>query len=284
MASVRKRSWKTSSGEIKTARMVDYADSQGRQRKLFPNKKSADAFRVSIEGQLLAGTHRPDASKLSVAQVCVDFLTHCAGRHERDERMTRKWLAVYRGHVNNHILNAEYGVGGWKRAQLTARAVAQFRDRLRSARVSVPTTRKVLATLHSALEFAISQDWIAVNAAHGVKVIGPRGEGSKKITPPSKAQLRTLIEAAADDFRLMLIFAASTGARAGEQWAARWRDLDLDRCELRISRRVDAYGEVGAPKTTAGSAHGSAISAICVDAQGAQDQVKVLQARAPHLH
>ena len=75
MASVRKRSWKTSSGEIKTAWTVDYADSQGRQRKLFPNKKSGDAFRVSIEGQLLAGTHRPDASKLTVAQVCADFLT-----------------------------------------------------------------------------------------------------------------------------------------------------------------------------------------------------------------
>jgi integrase len=118
--------------------------------------------------------------------------------------------------------------------------------------ISADKTRKVLATLHSALEFAISQDWIAVNAAHGVKVIGPRGEGSKKITPPLKAQLRTLIDAAPDDFRLMLIFAASTGARAGEQWAARWRDLDLDKCELRISRRVDAYGEVGAPKTTAG--------------------------------
>jgi integrase len=252
MASVRKRIWKASSGEIKTAWMVDYADSQGRQRKLFPSKKSADAFRVSIEGQLLAGTHRPDASKLSVAQVCADFLMHCAGRHERDERMTRKWLAVYRGHVNNHILSAEYGVGRWKLAQLTARAVAQFRDRMRSGKVSVPTTRKVLATLHSALEFAISQDWIAMNAAHGVKVIGPRGEGSRKITPPSKTQLRILVEAAPDDFRLMLIFAASTGARAGEQWAARWLDLDLEKSELRISHRVDAYGEVGPPKTAAG--------------------------------
>jgi integrase len=253
MASVRKRSWKASLGEIRTAWVVDYADNRGdRQRKHFANKKAADAFRVSIEGQLLAGTHRPDASKLSVAQICANFLTHCAGRHERDERMTRKWLAVYRGHVNNHILNAEYGVGGWKLAQLTARAVAQFRDRVRSAKVSVPTTRKVLATLHSVLEFAITQDWIATNAAHGVKVIGPRDEGSKKITPPSKAQLRTIIQAAADDFRLMLIFAASTGARAGEQWAARWRDLDLEKCELRISRRVDAYGEVGAPKTVAG--------------------------------
>jgi integrase len=123
---------------------------------------------------------------------------------------------------------------------------------VRSAKVSVPTTRKVLSTLHSVLGFAISQDWIATNAAHGVTVIGPRGERSKKITPPSKDAFRAIINAADDDFRLMLIFAASTGARAGEQWAAQWRDLDLDKCELRISRRVDAYGEVGAPKTAAG--------------------------------
>src|SRR5262249_49039035 len=161
-------------------------------------------------------------------------------------------VAVYRGHVNNHILSAEYGVGRWKLAQLTARVVAQFRDRVRSAKVSVPTTRKVLATLHSVLAFAISQDWIATNAAHRVKVIGPRDEGSKKITPPSKDALHAIINEADEEFRLMLIFAASTGARAGEQWAARWKDVDLDKCELRISRRMDAYGEVGAPKTTAG--------------------------------
>ncbi len=50
----------------------------------------------------------------------------------------------------------------------------------------------------------------------------------------------------------MVVFAASTGARAGEQWAARWRDVDLDKGEWRITRRVDAYGEEGAPKSTAG--------------------------------
>ena len=50
----------------------------------------------------------------------------------------------------------------------------------------------------------------------------------------------------------MLLFAASTGVRAGEQWAARWRDVDLDNGKLNISRRVDAYGEEGAPKSAAG--------------------------------
>src|SRR5262249_15210096 len=134
----------------------------------------------------------------------------------------------------------------------TAKAIGAFRDCIRTAGVSVPTASKILSTLHAVLEYAITQDWVASNTAHGIKVIGPRDEGSEKIVPPSKEDMRMVIEAAGEELRLMLFFAASTGARAGEQWAARWRDLDFDKCELRISRRVDAYGEEGAPKSTAG--------------------------------
>jgi integrase len=253
MASVRKRIWTASSGETKTAWVVDYADSHGaRQRKHFPNKKAADAFRISVEGQMQAGTYRVAADKVTVKAACESFLEHCEGRNKRDERMTRKMLAVYRGHINNHILHPEHGIGGRKLSQFTARSVGDFRDRIRTAGVAVPTTRKILATLHSVLEYAISEDWVATNAARGVKVIGPRGEGSKKIVPPSKDDMRALIDVAGEELRLILIFAASTGARAGEQWAARWRDVNFDKGELRISRRVDAYGDEGAPKSTAG--------------------------------
>ena len=161
-------------------------------------------------------------------------------------------LAVYRGHINNHILNPEHDIGSRKLSQFTARSVGDFRDHLRASSVSVPTARKILATLYSILQHAISEDWMATNSAQGIRVIGPRGEGSKKIIPPSKAAMRALIEAADDNLRLMLIFAASTGTRAGEQWAARWSDLDFDHDELNISRRVDVYGDEGAPKSTAG--------------------------------
>ena len=183
---------------------------------------------------------------------CESFLEHCEGRHQRDERMTRKMLAVYRGHISNYILHPEHGVGTRKLSQFTAGSVGEFRNRIRGSGVTVPTARKVLATLHSVLEHAISQDWIATNAARGTKVIGPRSEGSKKIEPPSKEDMRRVIEAAPEGLRLMLIFAASTGVRAGEQWAARWRDVDLVKHELRISRRVDVYGEESAPKSIAG--------------------------------
>jgi integrase len=253
MASVRKRFWTSPSGETKAAWFVDYYDSRGqRQRKHFANKKAADAFRISVEGQLASGIYRPDASKLTVKAACEGFTAHCEGRLRRDERMTRKMLAVYRGHINNHILHVEHGIAAWRLSQLTARAVGDFWDRLRNAGATVPTTRKILATLHSVLEYAISQDWIAANPARAIKVIGPRNEGSKKIVPPDKAELSRIIGAANPSLRLMILFAASTGARAGEQWAARWSDVDFDNAQLRISRRVDAYGEEGPPKTAAG--------------------------------
>jgi len=253
MAKVRRRTWRTASGESKSAWVVDYTDSRGdRQRKHLSHKKAADAFRIHVEGQMQAGTYRPNADKVTVKEVCENFLEHCEGRNERDERMTRKMLTVYKGHVNNHILHTDYGLGSRKLSQLTARSVGEFRDRLRSFGVTVPTTRKILATLHSALEYAISQDWIATNAARGIRVIGPRDEGSKKIVPPSKEAMRALLDAASADLRIMLLFAATTGARAGEQWAVRWRDIDLDKGKLNITRRVDAYGEEGAPKSAAG--------------------------------
>ena len=194
MASVRRRTWQTANGEIKAAWVVDYTDSRGdRQRKHYLGKKAADAFRIQVEGQMQAGTYRPNADKVTVKEACQSFLEHCLGRNERDERMTRKMLTVYRGHVNNHILHSDHGLGSRKLSNLTARSVGDFRDRMRSAGVTVPTARKVLATLHSALAYAISQDWVATNAAHGTRVIGPRDEGSKKIVPPSKADMGAVL-------------------------------------------------------------------------------------------
>src|SRR5262245_41388848 len=90
MASVRKRTWITPSGETKTAWVVDYTDNRGdRQRKHFPTKKAADAFRINIESQLQSGSYRPDAGNLMLKHVCESFLAHCEGRYQRDERMTR---------------------------------------------------------------------------------------------------------------------------------------------------------------------------------------------------
>src|SRR5690606_12083716 len=126
------------------------------------------------------------------------------------------------------------GIGAIKLGQLTASKVADFRDRMRDAGVSVPTTRKVLGTLQLVREYAIGRDLIAVNPAKGVKVIGRRDEGSKKIVPPSKDAMRRLIEVADADFRVQLIVASATGMRAGELHALRWRHVELAAGEVTI--------------------------------------------------
>jgi len=142
-----------------------------------------------------------------------------------------------------------------KLAQLTARAVGDFRDRLRNAGVSVPTTRKILGTLQLVLGYAASQDLIAVNVAKGVKVIGRRDEGSKKIVPPTKEAMKRLIEAADEDFKVRLVVASATGMRAGELHALRWRHIDFVKGEVKIETRVDAYREEDVTKTAAGMRH-----------------------------
>jgi integrase len=253
MAAVRKRQWTTPKGEPRSAWIVDYVDRDGeRGRKLLRTKRDADAFRVEIEGQLRAGTFRPDASKVTVADLAELFLDYCRGRMERHERMTRHNLAGYRGHLRNHVLHPDHGVATLNLARLTARSVLELRDRLRAAGVSVPTTRKVLTTLHAMLEFAIGRDLIAFNPAKGVRVIGRRDEGSRKIVPPSKDDLRRIIEAADPGLRTRIVFAAATGLRAGEFHALRWKHLNLLKGEVLVETRVDAYGEEDVTKTLAG--------------------------------
>lgn len=269
MAKVRKRTWKNAEGELRQAWRVDFTDSNGkRQLKQFRTSAAAHEFRVEIEGKLRAGTHRPDADKVTVREVAGLYLDHVKGRSKRGEQFSRRHLEMVEGRLFNYIApdpkRADSrkgksrvtpfteGVGGVKLSQLSAPVVDDFRDRLRDAGVSVATTRKIVGTLHAILEFAIRKNFVAVNAARGVKVIGRRDEGSKKVVPPSKEALRRLIDVADQDFRVKLIFAAASGVRAGELHALRWRHVDLEKGEVKVETRVDSHNEEDVPKSKAG--------------------------------
>jgi integrase len=271
MATVRKRKWKTASGEVRTGWFVDFYDAQGkRDRKLFDNRREADDFRVEIEGQLRSGTFRPDAAKITVAEAANLFLAHCETRMQRRERMTRRNYQVYEGYVRNYICpDAEWharkhatashafnyfdkGIGRKTLAQLTVGTVTKFRDDLRATGLSVATTRKIIAMLQVMLGYAISLDLIAFNAAKDVEVIATRADEARQIVLPSKEVMRQLIDLADDTFRVQLVFAAATGVRAGELHALRWRHINFEKRETRIETRVDPYGNEDVPKTKAG--------------------------------
>ena len=267
--SIRKRTWKNADGVESTRWIVDVCDANGhRERRQFESRKEADAHRIATESQMRAGTFRGDAAKFTLKDAADAFLTHCERRRQRGERMTRRNYKTMEGHVRNYICRDPHrhdnlprpsrlkpfdgGVGGIKLAQLTTRGVNDFRDQLRDAGVSVVTTRKILSTLQLLLQHAITRDMVAVNVARGVKVIGRRDEGARKIVPPTKETMRALLAVADQDFRVKLAFASATGVRAGELHALRWKHLDFSMGEVTIETRVDAYGEEDVTKTAAG--------------------------------
>lgn len=269
MAKVRKRTWKAADGSPRQAWAVDYTDNNGdRQRKQFPTSKEAHAFRVEVEGQIRSGTFRPDADKITVKEVADQYVEYVKGRSKRGERFSRRHLAMVEGRLWNYVCPDPKrrethksakpvtpfteGVGGVKLAHLTPPVVDAFRDRLRDAGVSVPLTRKIIGTLHAVLEFAVRKNFVAVNSARGVKVIGRRDEGSKKVVPPSKEALRQVMSVADRDFFVEIAFAATSGLRAGEHHALRWRHLDFVKCGVSVETRVDAYNEEDVPKSEAG--------------------------------
>lgn len=267
--SIRKRSWKNANGTVSVRWIADVADANGhRERREFASRKEADAFHTTTKAQMRAGTYRGDASKFTVEDAADSFLKHCEGRCQRRERMTKHNYNTMDGHIRNYICpdpkrhegktrhvrlkKFEGGIASIKLAQLTTRSVGDFRDRLRDAGVSVVTTRKILGTLQQLLQHAIDRDMIGINVARGVKVIGRRDEGARRIVPPTKEAMRALLTVADEDFRVKLAFASSTGVRAGELHALRWRHLDFTKGEVKIETRVDAYGEEDVTKTAAG--------------------------------
>lgn len=268
--SIRKRTWKNADGRESTRWTVDVTDANGhRERRQFDSRKEADAFRFTTESAIRKGTFRGDAAKFTVRDAAKLFLEHCEGRWKRRERMTQQNYRTMDGHIGNYIcrdpkrhegkvrpsrLTREFdgGIGNIRLSQLTARSVGDFRDRLRDAGVSVVTARKILSTLQQLLQHAVGRDMVGVNVARGVKVIGRRDEGARKIVPPTKEAMRALLSVADRDFRVKLAFASSTGVRAGELHALRWRHMDLAKGEVKVEARVDAYGDEDVTKTAAG--------------------------------
>ncbi len=268
MAAIRKRTWVTKKGP-RTGWTVDFVDHKGaRQRRLFDSRREADDFRVETENQLRIGTYRPEAVKVTVADAAELFLQHCERRMLRKERMTRATYVWHAGQVRNYICPSEkhlkktaqfrkrvlfeHGLGHFKLSQLTARAVGDFRDRLRERGLSANSTRKILGLLKLILDHAMSQDLLGVNVAHRVRVIARRDEGSKKVVPPSKEAVKQLLAVAPADFRVKLLFVATTGLRASEFHALRWRALDLVQGQVAVTTRVDRYRAEDLTKSDAG--------------------------------
>ena len=244
---VRKRSWRTESGELREKWIVDYTDQQGcRHLKTFQRKKDADAYANQTGVDVRAGVHTAPSQSITVAEAAEAWINSVAldGR----EAST---LAQYRQHA--HHINER--IGGLKLANLTTPRLNVFRDDLLKT-MSAAMARKVLSSLKSLLREAQRRGNVAQNVALGVKRIDAdkRAKGKLRIGAdiPTTDEIKTIINGAGSR-KPLLMTAAFTGLRASELRGLRWIDVDLKKSELHVRQRADRYCRIGKPKSKAGS-------------------------------
>src|SRR5262249_16933598 len=123
--SVRKRKWKTASGETRESWVVWYADQHGKGHiKTFDKKKAADAYHATVRIEIREGRHTAEGDRMTVAEAGKHWIA--TGESNNLERAT---LNEYRRHLE--MLITPY-LGHIKLAKLTAPMIAEFRTKLRT--------------------------------------------------------------------------------------------------------------------------------------------------------
>ncbi|NTH63937.1 site-specific integrase [Agrobacterium rhizogenes] len=274
MATITKRKWKTGKGEEREAYVLAYTDQTGKRHKeQFAKKKEADVRRIEVEGQVSTGAFRAEAKKKTVSDAIDAYIKHLKKRHEREEKVTTMYLRNTSGQLNTHV---KPHIGHIKLAELTPRSISGLINTLKEVKnekdesIGIPTIRRVIGALSRTLRYAVSEDMVATNAAQKAIVTSKAGEGSEKVTPPSKADMKALLAAARVQERAMpakpskgntppswlvvgVMFAAQAGLRASEQWAIRWNKLDLTVGSVKVDTRVDGFGDFSVTKSKAGT-------------------------------
>lgn len=247
MASVRKREWPGSKGKPRTAWLVDYVDTHGKRRtKQFRLKKDADAFVAAATWEIRQGTHTADSQSITVKAAGQLWLARA-----RREALEPTTISSYEQHVRLHI---DPLLGSRKLSQLTRPIVEAYRDTLLDSGRSKAMVARVLRSLTSIVSEAERIGYIAKNPCRGVTLRRGSRERSK-VQPPTKEELRLLIEAARHsrpiDLPMLLVFVFA-GLRASELRALPWRNVDFQHQTITVDQRADSSNLIGKPKSAAG--------------------------------
>src|SRR5262245_11348133 len=243
--SIRRRTWRTQSGETRLAWLVDYRSRDG-QRHIasFEHKKDASAYDAEVRTAVRAGTHTAPSRSPTVAEAVADWLER--GELEQLERASLKQYKELGTHVERHL-------GAFRLAELTTPGVNAFRDTL-CRTMSRSMARKVLTALKGILGEAQRRGNVAQNVAIGVSIGPDKRKAGLEVGRdiPTPDEIRRILAAAPERARPLLVTAAMTGIRASELRGLRWDDIDLKRGELHVRQRADRYGVLGRPKSRAG--------------------------------
>jgi integrase len=248
--SIRKRTWKTGSGEERTAWVLDFFDGGGKRRhETFARRKDAEQRQAQVRLDITRGATIPVRDK-TIGQIADDWLDHL-----REDRREQSTINNYEQHLRLHILPA---MGRQKIGKFGEEVIAAFRKHLQGRvdgndqKMTRTLARSVWVTFKSLLRHAR-----LAHLAQNVKGFSrdPRAKRKLEIGKdvPSPTEIKRLYDATAGDRprqkrkRALLLVAAFCGLRASELRGLRWEDIKTD--ELQVDQRADRFGNIGNPKS-----------------------------------
>lgn len=243
---ITERKWKTKSGTIKSAWVVDYRDQQGKRRsRQFSRKREAKDFQLTAENEVRLGVHSVFHESPTVASAAGFWL---------DDRATAglepTTLASYEQHVRLHIVPT---CGAMRLAELTAPKASEIARRWNKG-LSAPMAKRVLRSFRAIVDLAMREGRVAQNAVSVVK--SPRSKRVMQKDIPSKDMLREILGRAdrsnVAGARPLIYLMIYTGLRVSELRALQWKDINFDRGTLSVRRRANNRGVLGPPKSEAG--------------------------------
>lgn len=147
----------------------------------------------------------------------------------------------YASILKRHVLPA---FGGAKITEVSAEAIQAWLGEL-SATHEPNTVRRIYTVLRNVFKLAVERGYIGANACDGVRFRrlrtnrrGENNDGEDVRVVATEAEARALADATDPRYRLLVLTAAYTGARAGELRALRRRDIDSLRGQLHIVRAL----------------------------------------------
>ncbi|WP_338692815.1 tyrosine-type recombinase/integrase [Bradyrhizobium sp. 26S5] len=254
--SIRKRTWKTGKGDLRTAWVLDYSD-QNRKRRLrtFDRKQDAEKFEATIRIEIGKGIHVADRDSITVKEAGDMWLAEC-----RAENLEPTTLEQYDQHLRLHIVPF---IGSEKLSHLNVPFVSSFRTKLRDEGRSPAMVRGVMGSLGSLISVAQQRGQAAHNPVRELKRSRRKGSASQQrhkpklkigVDIPTRDEIRALLATAKGRYLPLLMTAVVTGLRASELRGLRWEDVDLDteKPELHVRQRADRHGIIGPPKSASG--------------------------------
>ncbi|HVI65356.1 MAG TPA: hypothetical protein VM910_22640, partial [Bradyrhizobium sp.] len=212
--SIRRRTWKTQSGESRSSWLVDYRDRDGqRHTASFERRKDADAYHAQVAVDVRAGTHTAPSRSPTVTEAITDWLER--GETEQLERATLKQYRELGAHIEQHL-------GPTRLALLTTPGVNAFRDTL-CRTMSRSMARKILTAFKGVLSEAQRRGNVAQNVAIGVSIGPDKRKAGLEVGRdiPSPAEIQRILAAAPERARPLLVTATLTGVRSPARRAPR---------------------------------------------------------------